>query len=139
MCSLFLSLANECVNYTILHEASRSRFFTNYTTRASDSSLTGWFTFNGSAGTHIATSCVPAYHCGTLVPVWMAGKHPSVGDGVVKRSVCFSIKQVCCMKSLSMRVRNCSGFYVYKMGMNPSFRFSFRLCGAGIEIGRAHV
>ncbi|KAL9982451.1 hypothetical protein ACROYT_G004494 [Oculina patagonica] len=125
--------ANECVNYTTLDEANRSRYFSDYTTKISDSSLTGWFAFNGSAGRYMATSCVPANRCGTVVPGWMAGSHPGVEEGVVKRFVCFTMKQICCMTSVSMRVRNCSGFYVYKLDMMPSFGYSFRLCGAGVE------
>lgn len=81
----------------------------------------------------MATSCVPANRCGTLVPGWMAGKHPSVEDGVVKHFVCFAMNQLCCMASVSMRVRNCSGFYVYKLDLLKSLGFSFRLCGAGFE------
>ncbi|XP_066029938.1 uncharacterized protein [Pocillopora verrucosa] len=67
--------AIECTNHTVLNEASRSRFFTNYV-HASDTLLTGWFTYNGSAGTRMATTCVPADHCGTLVPGWLAGSLP---------------------------------------------------------------
>lgn len=81
----------------------------------------------------MATSCVPANHCGTLLPGWMAGIHPDVEEGVVDRFVCFSIKQICCMTSVSMRVRNCGGFYVYKLDVMPSLGNSFRLCGAGVE------
>lgn len=79
-----LSKAIECRNHTILREASRSRFFTNYIVNASDNSLTGWFTFSGPAGTRMATTCVPADHCGTLVPGWLAGKHPSVDEGLTR-------------------------------------------------------
>ena len=32
-----------------------------------------------------------------------------------------------------MLVRNCGGFYVYKLGSMPSFNYSFRFCGAGVE------
>ena len=130
---LFRSIAIECTNHTVLNEASRSRFFTNYIVSGSDTSLTGWFTFNGSAGTRMATTCVPADHCGTFVPGWLAGNHPSVDEGVVVRSVCLSKSRVCCMTSLSVLVRNCSGFFVYKLDVNSSFSFTFRVCGSGIE------
>ena len=128
-----LSKAIECRNHTILREASRSRFFTNYIVNASDNSLTGWFTFCGPAGTRMATTCVPADHCGTLVPGWLAGKHPSVDEGLVVRSVCLSVSQACCKESQSVHVRNCSGFFVYKQIMDSSLSFNFRVRGAGIE------
>ena len=130
---LSCSIAIECTNHTVLNEASRSRFFTNYIVNASDTSLTGWFTYNGSAGTRMATTCVPADHCGTFVPGWLAGNHPSVDEGLVVRSVCLSKSQVCCMTSVSVLVRNCSGFFVYKLDVNASLSFTFRVCGAGIE------
>ena len=130
---MFRSIAIECTNHTVLNEASRSRFFTNYIVSGSDTSLTGWFTFNGSAGTRMATTCVPADHCGTFVPGWLAGNHPSVDEGVVVRSVCLSKSRVCCMTSLSVLVRNCSGFFVYRLDVNSSFSFNFRVCGSGIE------
>ena len=134
-CFFFLScsIAIECTNHTVLNEASRSRFFTNYIVNGSDTSLTGWFTYNGSAGTRMATTCVPADHCGTFVPGWLAGNHPSVDEGLVARSVCLSKSQVCCMTSVSVLVRNCNGFFVYKLDVNSSISFTFRVCGGGIE------
>ena len=81
----------------------------------------------------MSSSCVPSNRCGTLVPGWMAGEHPSVEEGVVERSACFTMKQLCCMVSVSMRARNCSGFYVYKLVTMPSFNFNFRLCGDGVQ------
>ena len=130
---LSCSVAIECTNHTVLNEASRSRFFTNYIVNTSDTSLTGWFTYNGSAGTRMATTCVPADHCGTFVPGWLAGNHPSVDKGLVVRSVCLSKSQVCCMTSVSVLVRNCNGFFVYKLDVNSSLNVTFRVCGSGIK------
>lgn len=132
------STANECTNYTTLDDATRSRFFINQSTIFSDRSLTGWFAFNGSSGTHIATSCVSSGHCGTLAVGWMTGKHPRVEEGVVIRSACFSMQQLCCWRSVSLLVRNCSGFYVYKVDAVPSWKSNFRVCGAGIQ-GNIHI
>ena len=129
----FISIDNECVNYTTLGEAARSRFFSNQSTAFSDRYLTGWFALNGSAGTQIATTCVASEHCGTIAPGWMPGEHPRAEEGVVKRFVCFSYKQLCCGDSGTLRVRNCGGFFVYKLDSMPSFNVSFRVCGAGIE------
>ena len=129
----FASKDSECVNFTTLSDMSRSRFFSNNVTTDSDVYLKNWFAFNGSAGDLIATSCVASNRCGTSVPGWMLGRHPSVVEGVVRRFACFSQKQQCCMYSVSLRVRNCSFFYVYKLDSMPSFSVSFRMCGAGIE------
>ena len=125
---------NECANFTTLTEASRSRYFASYWTTYSDRSLTGWFRFNGSAGSHIATSCVPSRHCGTLRPGWMREQHPNAEQGVVGRFLCLTNRQLCCSMSVSLLVRNCSGFYVYKLNKVPRSLFSnFRVCGNGLE------
>lgn len=101
---------------------------------SSDRSLTEWFAFNGSAGNRIATSCVESRYCGTDAPGWMPGEHPKAEEGVVRRSACFSAKQLCCIESVGLLVRNCSGFYVYKLNTMPSsIGYNFRVCGAGIE------
>ena len=81
----------------------------------------------------MATTCVPADHCGTFVPGWLAGNHPSVDEGLVARSVCLSKSQVCCMTSVSVLVRNCNGFFVYKLDVNSSLNVTFRVCGSGIK------
>ena len=81
----------------------------------------------------MSTSCVSSNRCGTLVAGWMEGTHPGVEEGVVKRSACFTMKQLCCMVSVRMFVKNCSGFYVYKLDTMPSLNFSFRLCGDGVK------
>ncbi|XP_067038168.1 uncharacterized protein [Acropora muricata] len=128
------SIGNECANFTTLTEASRSRYFSSYWTTYSDRSLTGWFRLNGSAGSHIATSCVPSRHCGTLRPGWMRGKHPNAEQGVVGRFLCLTNRQLCCSMSVSLLVRNCSGFYVYKLNkVSRSLSPNFRVCGNGLE------
>lgn len=131
---LLIFTGNECANFTTLTEASRSRYFSSYWTTYSDRSLTGWFRLNGSAGSHIATSCVPSRHCGTLRPGWMRGQHPNAEQGVVGRFLCLTNRQLCCSMSVRLLVRNCSGFYVYKLNKVPrSLSRNVRVCGNGLE------
>ena len=87
----------------------------------------------GRAGTVMPTHCVPRMHCGTLSPGWLNGKHPTVGEGVVKRMVCFTKDRECCHWYSLVLVRNCSGFIVYKFGQFPKSvdSYSLRYCGAG--------
>ena len=73
----------------------------------------GWFRFEGSAGTRMTTSCPPKGRCGTWVPGWLNGGHPTVADGQVSRQVCFHWFSKCCRWSTNTEVRNCGSYYVY--------------------------
>ena len=44
----------------------------------------------GDAGTKMPTKRVDAYHCGTVWSGWLDGAHPTLKDGEVHRTVCFS-------------------------------------------------
>ena len=88
----------------------------------------GWYRFRGAAGTEMPTSCVGNYRCGSYAPGWLSGSHPSVAGGAVNATVCFHYFG-CCDLSTSIRVRNCSGFYVYELGPTPGCWL--RYCGNG--------
>ncbi|XP_068717618.1 uncharacterized protein [Montipora capricornis] len=78
-----------------------------------------WHQFVGDAGTKIPNSCVPTQRCGTHAPGWMQGEHPKKEDGVVNRKVCFHWSRNCCRWSVLIKVRNCSGYFVYKLEKPP--------------------
>ena len=71
--------------------------------------------------------CVLMGCCCATHPGWLNGKHPNVTAGVVTRRVCFSENDSCCWKSNIIKVKNCSGFYVYELQRIPYA--SFRYCG----------
>ena len=74
----------------------------------------GWYRFLNISGITMPTACPPRYTCGTLYPGWLTGDHPTVDEGEVRRAVCFSNGLGwCCKKTSSIRVKNCSSFYVY--------------------------
>ena len=85
-----------------------------------DLKLPGWYRFTGDAGSQMATSCVPTYHCGSHTTGWMNGAHPSVADGAVIRKVCYNWDNKCCQWSNNIRVRNCGKFYVYQLQKSPA-------------------
>ena len=104
--------------------------FSGYWALQCDSTLPfGWYRFRGAAGTEMPTSCVGTNRCGTHAPGWLNGSHPSVADGAVHATVCLSWVWGCCSWSTSIRVRNCSGFYVYELGPTPGCHL--RYCGNG--------
>ena len=89
----------------------------------------GWYRFGGAAGTEMPTSCVGQNRCGTHAPGWLNGSHPRATDGIVTAKVCFHWLYNCCLWSVNIRVRNCSGFYVYELV--PPRSCHLRYCGNG--------
>ena len=75
----------------------------------------------------MATSCVPKNHCGTHVPGWLAGPHPSVEKGIVWRKVCYHWDSSCCKTNTSIQIKNCGAFYVYRLVKPPEC--DLRYCG----------
>ena len=121
----------ECSNYSFLNESNRAQTFYRGKRSLCDRTLTtGWYRFGGEAGQQMPESCVDLRHCGTIVPGWLNGTHPMVEDGAVKRKVCFhSPSGNCCKWSTDVLVRNCGGFYVYKLKKTP--QCDLRYCGNG--------
>ena len=86
--------------------------------------LLGWYRFGGEAGTQMADTCVTMRHCGARYSGWLSGGHPLVSDGAVLRKVCFTGNRGCCQYSTFISVRNCGGFYVYKL--SPVVRYYYQ-------------
>ena len=59
------------------------------------------------------TTRVPAYKCGTDWSGWLDGAHPTVEDGEVKRTVCFSNRPTGCTGRKNILVKNCGSFHIY--------------------------
>ena len=126
---IILPYMPECRNYGSLNTADRMITYNSFV--GCDSGIgPGWFRFEGSAGTRMATSCPPTSRCGTNAPGWMNGGHPTVADGQVSRQVCFNWGN-CCNLSINIKVRNCGSYYVYYLNSTPSGGFChLRYCGA---------
>ena len=128
---MFFNVPPECSNHSYLEDNHRGMGFYGYYGyyRCDNYLPSGWYRFRGAAGTEMPTSCVGTHRCGTYAPGWLNGPHPSVADGAVYATVCFHWSSRCCRWSRSIRVRNCSGFYVYELGPPPTC--SLRYCGNG--------
>ncbi|XP_028404228.1 uncharacterized protein LOC114526893 [Dendronephthya gigantea] len=122
----------ECSAYTWLTENSRNRNHLttapNYGSLKCDNTLsTGWHRFGGGAGVKMPTTCVGEHRCLGDFAGWMRGDHPTISDGKVTRSVCFSHGSNCCVWSDDIEVLNCGGYFVYKL--SPPSRCRARYCG----------
>ena len=118
-----------CYNYQILSDANRkSSYATPHGQSLCDTVLpTGWYRFVGAAGTKMPTTRVPAYRCGTDWSGWLEGSHPTVEDGEVPRTVCFSDRSTGCRHSTNIFVKNCGSNFIYEL-KNPPI-CNLRYCG----------
>ncbi|XP_039540196.1 uncharacterized protein LOC120487851 [Pimephales promelas] len=109
-----------CNNYTVLDDTWRSINNTYASVRNCDTSVSwsGWYRlFINNMSAHIPDTCVARYKCGTDVPLWIRGGHPTVTDGVVTRDVCGYYINFCCyFGSYPIKVKACPGdYYVYEL------------------------
>ena len=102
-----------CKNYTVVSEAHR--LSQNNGKCRSRYLKTGWYRLRGPVREQIAEKCVLKGRCGTDFSGWLNHTHPTVTEGVVSRNVCFSGKKFCCVGSHSIKVMNCSSYYVYEL------------------------
>ena len=111
---LFIFLADVCKNYQNLTDAERKY---DYVTRNAncDDTLNGWYRFQGAAGTKMVTTCPPINRCDGQFPAWLSGDHPTVAEGKVIRKVCIRKSGGCCDSSVSIKIKNCSSYYIYKL------------------------
>ncbi|PVD18264.1 hypothetical protein C0Q70_20813 [Pomacea canaliculata] len=64
--------------------------------------------------------------CGTTVPIWMRGTHPSTNDGIQTRQACANFQNggasyiECCGQTMDIRVKNCGKFFVYYLYSVPA-------------------
>ena len=115
----------ECPNYQSLIGSDRKITYGNQNT-VCDRGINGWYRFEGAAGTRMPTSCPPIRRCNTHASGWLNGAHPTVADGQVTRTVCFHWGSNCCNWSRSVKVINCSDYYVYYITGTPTC--SLRYC-----------
>nr|XP_021335861.1 pancreatic secretory granule membrane major glycoprotein GP2-like [Danio rerio] len=113
-----------CYNYTVLDDSWRSTknihtSFDSYKTMC-DSYVhwLGWYRlFINGQSVQMPDTCVDMWSCGTIVPLWLNGTHPTVEDGMVTRGVCGTADNNCCIiQSNPIRVKACpGGYYVYEL------------------------
>ncbi|XP_078353452.1 uncharacterized protein LOC144638135 [Oculina patagonica] len=126
-----IELGDECQSghYKVLDEADRAMRNTDRSNVKCDRNdiSYGWYRITGGAGDQIPEKCVPEYHCGTHVPGWLNGKHPTVQEGIVTRQVCYRWEGNCCKFKNDIRIRNCGDYYVYELQKPPNC--DYRYCG----------
>ena len=112
---LFHFVADPCHHYKNLTDANRKISYETPDGLCDSQLLEGWYRFEGAAGTKMPTTHVSAYSCGTDWSGWLDGAHPTVEDGEVQRTVCFSDRSTGCQHSINIFVKNCGSYFIYKL------------------------
>ncbi|XP_062896028.1 mucin-5AC-like [Mobula hypostoma] len=119
------TLGDPCVTHTVLDQPWRSTKCSN--TECTGGQLMGdgnlemgWYRFNSSGGWKIPESVIPHSRCSGEHSGWLNGPHPNVGAGEVTRTVCFTGPQYTCYWRREIKVKNCSGYFVYWLWNAPS-------------------
>ncbi|XP_066018856.1 uncharacterized protein [Pocillopora verrucosa] len=121
-------VAYECQHYRLLTEQDRNLMSRELLGKCDDNLAEGWYRISGSAGVQMPNACPGPGRCNTQYPGWLFGSHPHKDDGCVERMVCFGdYVSGCCELRRKVLVRNCGGFYVYKLGPTPGC--NLRYCG----------
>ncbi|KAL9961807.1 hypothetical protein ACROYT_G030829 [Oculina patagonica] len=117
-----------CHGYQTLTSADRKNTYVSQLPYLCDSTLDGWYRFQGDAGTLMATTCPSQYRCGVIEPYWLQTPHPTVADGETTASVCYHANGDCCDHGRQIKVKNCGSYYVYNF--YASLGCPFRYCGS---------
>ena len=114
-------IGSECSSYTLNNETDRSVLFAQVGAiyKCDKTLVTAWYRFNSTAGTKMPTTCVSKNKCNTHATGWLNGVHPTPQEGTVNRRVCFHWSSNCCNWEITIKVRNCGLFYVYRL-VNPT-------------------
>ena len=127
----FFPLVDPCQRYKTLNSSDRN-IKTKSSVESCDNSLpTGWYRFQGEAGTRLPTKCPPRDRCHTKSPGWLnVALTPLPLVGVKKKIiVCFQHinKNNCCDQNEAIYIKNCSSYFVYKLCPTPGC--NLRYCG----------
>ena len=112
-------LADSCYNYSTLSDADRKRTFVtplHGKVLCDKLLLKRWYRFEGDAGTRMPTTPVDDNHCNTVRSGWLNGTQPTIGDGEVIRTVCFTRGYNKCSYLKEIKVKNCGSYFIYKLG-----------------------
>ncbi len=113
--------ADDCQNYISLTKADRKDTYESQQPYLSDGTLaTGWYRFEGAAGTMMSNSCVRKGRCGGGFPGWLQGNLPTVAEREKRLKVCFSNNDGhgnshCCFKETLIDVKNCISHFLYRL------------------------
>ncbi|CAH1277280.1 UMOD [Branchiostoma lanceolatum] len=125
-----------CATHTSISEPRRSSSFVPGPNDAliCDNVLpAGWYRFVTDTGGKMPETCVDKFHCGTQVPIWLNGAHPTDYQ-VVDRDGCmnYGVPGDCCTLTVQIQVQRCPSsngnpdFFIYNL--QPTFACDVGYC-----------
>ena len=106
----------ECTRYEELNEVERYWKHSTGNFSCDNRIESGkWYRFTAAAGRMMATYCIPKGSCNSRAVGWIDGNHPSEAYQLASATVCFHWNSNCCAWSRPVQIRNCSGYYIYKL------------------------
>ncbi|XP_035668227.1 uncharacterized protein LOC118410561 [Branchiostoma floridae] len=126
-----------CATHTSINEPRRSSAFVPGPTDAliCDNVLpAGWYRFvTDDSGGKMPETCVEQFHCGTQVPVWLNGAHPTDYQAVDREGCMnYGVPGDCCTLTVQIQVQRCPAsngnpdFFVYNL--QPTFACDIVYC-----------
>jgi hypothetical protein len=77
-----------------------------------------WYRFKSVAGNKMPEFNPGINRCGTFIPIWMKGKHPTTPGVVVDRTACAPVPWLFpldCGDRFDIKVINCGSFFLYQL------------------------
>lgn len=112
-------LYKSCFEYQMVDDLSRVTTYqdTDQPSDRSSHSLIHWYRLTGK---QIVQSCPPSGSCGTQSPGWINGQYPSKEAGIKSMDLCYRSGANCCASKVTVSVRQCHGYYIFKFDNFPS-------------------
>lgn len=114
------SISNPCADYKVINDARRSPTYVlarGEKAICDNKLVEGWYRFINAKQAQIPTIRPGRRHCGSLAPIWINGKHPTLPGEELKVIACANLDNSLkgCMYSRYIRVKSCGDYYVYKL------------------------
>ena len=131
-CLRTLDASNSCNDtYITISDVRRSTAYTSTITLCDRDFIKDgkWYRFKSAAGDKMPEHNPGLKRCGTYVPIWLNGKHPTSDGETVTRTACAPLPWTFpfnCGLSYNIKVINCGSFFLYQL--KPPDRCSLAYC-----------
>ncbi|XP_078095408.1 uncharacterized protein LOC144510056 [Mustelus asterias] len=112
------AVSNPCVDHAVLNQPWRSMDCNERGCsgpKCDDKLRQGWYRFQSFGGWQIPETKVTEGHCSTKATGWLEGSHPTMEQGIVTRTVCFSWNGNPCNWVHEIKIKNCNSYFVYEL------------------------
>ncbi|XP_078061731.1 pancreatic secretory granule membrane major glycoprotein GP2-like [Mustelus asterias] len=118
-----------CVKHRVLNQPWRSTNcvgnLCSDSVQCDQSLVLGWYRFKSPGSSTIPETVVPVRRCSTHATGWLKGSHPSLREGIVKRTVCFHWSGNTCRWHQEIKIKRCYNFFVYELKKSPACSLAY--------------